>query len=306
MSSDARLALPLGLLALAACRPDFGLPVSVVTEQRIIAVEASPPEALPGAVVHLKVTSGGPAGALLLNASFGFCTSPRPLVEPNVVNADCLGGAAAVSPIADGVQETDATLPTNACLQFGPDTPSQQPGEPPYRPRDPDVTGGFYQPVRVALDDGLEAIALVRIRCNLPNASTEQAVAFSQRYTDNQNPAFTRLELRVDGVAIDPLQVRAGSKVTLHAEWDSGSAEAYVVHRAVDDTLVDHREALRVSWFTTGGSIPLVATGRGEDDPASFTETTWETPAAGAGWLWAVLRDSRGGSAVQALAYTVR
>ena len=304
MSSDLRAVL--ALLTLAACRPDFGLPVSVVSDPRILAVEANPPEALPGAVLHLRVTSGGPEGPLLAKASFGFCTSPRPLVEPNVVNADCLGSAPAASPIAEGLQETDATVPTNACLQFGPDTPSQQPGEPPYRPRDPDVTGGFYQPVRVALDDGLEAIALVRIRCNLPNASTERAVEYAQRYADNQNPAITRLELRVDGAAIDPGQVPASAKVTLHAEWDSGSAEPYVVHRAVDDTLVDHREALRVSWFTTGGTIPLVATGRAEDDPVAFTETTWETPSAGAGWLWAVLRDNRGGSSVQALAFSVR
>lgn len=299
-------AFMLSLLVLAGCRPDFGLPVSVVTEPRIIAVEANPPEGLPGDAVTLTLNSGGPDGVLDVPAAFGFCTSPRPLVEINVVNTDCLGPAAAVTSIASQVTSVQTTLPTNACLQFGPDTPPQKPGEPPFRPRDPDVSGGYYQPVKVSLDDGLEGIALVRIRCNLPGASAERAVEFGKRYTNNSNPLMTTFDVRVDGAPIDRLSVPANSKVTLHAAWADSSAEAYVVHDRTNDSLVDHREALRVSWFTTAGLIPLVATGRGEDDLTTFTETTWETGSPGSGVLWAVLRDSRGGSSVQSIAFTVR
>jgi hypothetical protein len=304
MNSERRV-LALALV-LAACRPDFGLPVSVVTEPRIIAVEANPPEGLPGDAVTLQLTTGGPEGSLTVPAAFGFCTSPRPLVEANVVSSDCLGPSAAVTSIATQVVSASTTLPTNACLQFGPDTPPQKPGEPPFRPRDPDVSGGYYQPVKVLLDDGLEGIALVRIRCNLPGASAERAVEFGQRYTNNQNPVLTGFDVRLEGVVLDPHSVPANSKVTLHAEWAERSAEPYVVHDRSNDALVDHREALRVSWFTTAGVIPVVATGRGEADLATFTETTWDTGAAGSGVLWAVLRDSRGGSSVQSFAFTVR
>jgi hypothetical protein len=279
MNSERLLGLA---LLLVACRPDFGLPVSVITEPRLLVAESSPPEAAPGAAVHLTVVGAGPEGALEATATFGFCTSPRPLVESNVVNADCLGASPAMSLIASGVLETDATLPTNACLQFGPDTPPQKAGEPPFRPRDPDVTGGYYQPVHVTLGADLEGIALVRIRCNLPGASAQRAAEFGQRYSNNTNPALEHFELRVGGAVVDPQAVPANAKVTLYASW---AAEAFVVHERSTDTLVDHREALRVSWFTTGGVIPIVATGRAEDDLATETETTWETPASGQGVL---------------------
>jgi hypothetical protein len=294
------------LVLFAGCRPDFGLPVSVVTEPRILSVQASPPEARPGATVHLTTMAVAPEGPLSSPVDYAFCASPRPLIENNVVSSDCLGPTGVVTPIASQVQEVDAALPLDGCLNFGPDTPPQMPGQPPLRARDPDITGGYYQPVRVVLSPDVEAVALVRIRCNLPGASAQRAVEFAERYVDNQNPQLSAIELRRDGAAIDPQAVPARTQVTLHVSWPSGTAESYVVHDRSTDTLVDHREALRVSWFTTSGLIPIVTTGRAEDDEGSDTETEWQTPDSGSGTLWAVIRDSRGGLAVQVLPFTIQ
>jgi hypothetical protein len=293
-------------LVLAGCRPDFGLPVSVVTQARVLAVQATPPEARPGDVVHLRAYPVSEAGPLLEPLSFAFCSSPRPQVESNIVSGDCLGPQGQVVPIADGVQETDATLPVQGCLDFGPDTPPQQSGQPPSRPRAPDVTGGYDQPVRVTLAPDVESVALVRLRCALPGASAQAAVDFNARYVDNTNPSFDGISLEQDGGTVDPAAVPGSASVTLRVAWPASEVETYVVHSQLDDTLTEHREAFRVSWFTTAGLIPVVTTGRGEDDLGTDTTTTWQTPASGSGTLWAVLRDSRGGSALRALPFYVR
>ena len=73
-------------------------------------------------------------------------------------------------------------------------------------------------------------------------------------------------------------------------------------------TLVDTREAMRVSWFTTAGEFVHDRTGRSSDDPELFTDNTWTVSAAQAAgpiYFWVVLRDSRGGSDAAAFAITV-
>jgi hypothetical protein len=298
--------LVVAALLFVACRPDFGLPVSVVASPRVLAVIAEPPEVRPGDRVHLSTVAGGPDGPIDSRADYAFCTSPRPLVESNVVNADCLGSDGAGTPIATQVAAADASLAADACLEFGPDTPAQLPGQPPLRPRDPDVTGGFYAPVKVTVPDATEAIALVRVRCNLTHASAQAAVAFATRYVANTNPSLSALTVELAGQPVDLLSVPASTEVTLRATWPEGTAEPFVVHDVTTDALVDHRESLRVSWFTTAGVIPVVTSGRAEDDPALETSTTWQTPSAGGGTVWAVLRDSRGGVAVRSVTFQVR
>jgi hypothetical protein len=107
-------------------------------------------------------------------------------------------------------------------------------------------------------------------------------------------------------MAVDPALVPANADVTMRVGWASSEVESYVVHDQVDDSLREHRESFRVSWFTTAGVIPVVTTGRGEDDFATETTSVWKTPPSGSGTLWAVLRDSRGGSSMKALPFVVR
>src|SRR5437016_14286088 len=81
-------------------------------------------------------------------------------------------------------------VPYNAYNQFGPDLPNI-PGQPPGRPADPDSTGGYYQPVRLAVNRGDHfdfTVGETRLVCNLPGATAEVLLDYQKRYRANQNP----------------------------------------------------------------------------------------------------------------------
>jgi hypothetical protein len=69
--------------------------------------------------------------------------------------------------------------------------------------------------------------------------------------------------------------------------------------------LVDHREAIRVSWFVDGGELESERTGRTEDDPETYADNVWTTPEAGPAHLWIVVRDTRGGVAFESFDLTI-
>jgi hypothetical protein len=261
-----------------ACRPDFGERASLVTTARVLAVRAEPPEAPQGGAMTLTPLVASPDGTVASPAiGWAFCATAKPLAENDVVGADCL--ADAIRPIATGAQ-VEATLPTDACALFGPEPP------PGARPRDADVTGGFYQPVRAQL--GAEpAIARLRVSCNLGGVAAEAAADFKARYHANQNP---KLALDV------PKTVAPGARVTLHASWRPEDAEAFVAFDASSQTVQDRREAMRVSWFVSGGALDTDRTGRDEGDLATTTDDGFTAPGTpGTVHVWLVLRDSRGG-----------
>lgn len=284
------LAIGLGSL-LCACDDALDQRLAIVHEPRVLAVIAEPAEARPGAMITYSAVLAGPDGALAASPTWAYCLAPKPPTEDNAVSDACLGDAA-LAPLGTAAQVT-GTLPADGCLRFGPDTP---PGG--FRPRAADETGGYYQPIRVADDaDGLLAFALSRITCTLPTAPPAVAHAYDTMYVANQNPAL-------DPIALET--VPPDSDVTLTATWPASAAESYLAYDAVTQTLVTRREALRVSWFATGGRLAVDATQVGELETATSVTTTWHTPSAGAATLWIVLRDSRGGIAVQTTAVSVR
>ena len=72
------------------------------------------------------------------------------------------------------------------------------------------------------------------------------------------------------------------------------------------ERVIDHREAIRVSWFATSGSFTNARTGRDPDELETFSENEWTAPTvAGDAHLWLVLRDSRGGVAWTDLAVRI-
>jgi hypothetical protein len=281
------------LAALAGCQPDFGQPLSLVTGTRILAVRGQPAEAAPGALVSFDVLAASPDGTIAAPPlSWALCDQPKPLTDNNVVADACLG---ALPPIGAPAPTTITLVPDDACRLFGPDTPPSTPGQPALRPRDPDATGGYYQPIR-ATWTGTVAFGLERLRCNLAGASLAIAEEFQMRYTSNQNPQLTPLVAADEGqpVALDALP--AGRKITFTVGWTAASPESYPVLDPASQTLVDHREAMRVSWFATSGAFAEERTGRDETDPALTTSDDWTAPAnPGPAHLWVVLRDSRGG-----------
>jgi hypothetical protein len=296
---------------LAACEPNLGNPPSLVTSTRVLAVRGTPPEASLGAMVQFDLLVAGPSGTVSdPPADWAFCTVHNPPANNNIVSNLCLQPDGILS-IGGPAATTSGVIPMDACQLYGPNVPSPPQGQPPEAPVPPDVTGGYYQPVRVefsGLDvDGAATFALERISCGIANASNANALQFTKTYTPNNNPALQEITAGVAGGTpvivfssdemTSPLQVNRGAHVTLTASWPAGSAETFPVYDATTFTLNSVRESLRLSWFASGGAFSADVTGRSGTDMATTTSNEWIAPSsAGIVHLWAVLRDDRGGT----------
>lgn len=303
--------------ASGACKPDLGAPISVITASRILAIRGTPAEAAPGTPVTYDLLAVDPMGPVA-DPSVGWaqCHIPKSPADPNAVSAACLSisddagpSPTFTAPMPSGsVPGADGgSINIDACQHFGPDAPNDMPG---VRPRDPDVTGGYYQPVRAewhAVSGTLTGFDLERIRCNLANAPADITMMYNAMYKLNDNPSIASITLNPDQTPT-PLftsgttpqaaaaTVSAGQAVTLRVGWPADSAETYLVWNLATQTLDQHREALSVAWFTTAGLFAHDSSGRDEQDTTTSTDDVWTAPAtAGVVELWAVLRDSRGG-----------
>lgn len=282
-----------------SCRPDFGERESLVTRTQVLAISGEPPEAKPGEPVSYSLLVATPEGPLTTpGASWAFCTTPKLLTENGAASAACLG--AGVTAIADGVPTIEAVTPADACKLFGPEVTSAE-----LRPRDADLTGGYYQPLRVTVfgprvhEEGpTVAFGLERLRCNLANAAADVARDFGLRYAANQNPELVSLTAFEGGVPVALDAIPRSARVTLRAAWTDGSAERYVAYDLASRTLGSRRETMRVSWFSTAGTFANDRTGRGEEELETFTENEWTAPdTSTTTHLFVVLRDARGGVA---------
>ena len=272
------------VVMLAGCDDALDQRLAIVDEPRVLAVISEPAEAKPGATVAYRAILAGPDGTPATTPSWSFCTSPKPPTEDNTVAVGCATGSEGID--LGTAAEVTGTVPADACILFGPDVP---PGG--FRPRAADPTGGYYQPVRITSDD-LVAIGLSRITCKLPTAPFEVARRYDFEYVPNQNPTLLPSTLA---------RLPANTDVTLTAAWPADSAEPYLYFDPSTQQLVERREAMRVSWFATAGSLAVDATAIAEDDPSTEASTTWHTPGPGTAHVWIVLRDSRGGIAAQAI-----
>jgi hypothetical protein len=289
----------LGAIALGAvgCKPDFGNPSSLVTEHRVLAARAEPAEVRPGDPATMTALVVGPDGTVDPPAiDWALCIAPKPLDENNIVTSACLDDGSGLKPFGKQGPTATAIVPLLACSLFGPDPPPQMQGMPPLRPRDPDVTGGYFQPVRLVEGDAT-AFALLRIGCSLSQGGTLNQIEYSKSYQPNQNPKIVPVTATVDGAAAELTAIPAGKKVALTAGWTPESVESFPVYDIASQKLVTHREALRVAWFATAGSFAHEVTGRTEEEAESTTDNSWTAPAEpGVVHLWTVVRDSRGGS----------
>jgi len=252
--------------------------LAIIDAPRVLAVIADPAEARPGAQVSYTAVVASPDGPVAAAPRWAFCVAPKPPTEDNAVGGACLDEAHLV--VLGTQPAVTAALPADGCLEFGPETP---PGN--FRPRDADPTGGYYQPIRADLDD-LLAFGLSRITCKLATAPPAVAHNYDVSYVPNQNPMLNPPALT---------SVASNTDVTLTASWPAGAAETYLYYDPLSQTLVTRREAMRLSWFATGGTLAVDASAVAETDLATSVSTTWHTPAAGAAYLWLILRDSRGG-----------
>lgn len=319
-----------------ACKPNVGAPISLISGPAILAVKGQPAEAKPGATVTyevLAVDSTGripsPGGDVTAPAQWAICEQPKPPIETNSVSAACLDTAAWPGQPGATADTYTAPMPADACQQFGPITPQPQPGQPPVRPRDPDVTDGYYLPVRVGLDippdlqragmasaDAIVAFGLERISCGLANAPSDPVREFTKNYTINVNPTIDQLTWQQGGGVPAPVPrletaapvvvVQSGQTVTFSLSWTPDSVETYPAYDVLTRTLKYHREAMRAAWYATAGSFEHDVSGRTEDETDVFAENIWTPGPVGLVYLWVVLHDSRGGTDFASFAVQVQ
>ncbi len=286
------------LLVLTACSPQLAEMSSIVTAPRVIAVQTTPPEALPGARVHLKALLAGADGSA---PQWAFCHTRKPLAELEPVSRTCVDGAPGANQDLGEHLELDATVPPDGCQLFGPDVPTAKPGEPAARPVDADSTGGYFQPVRVALADAV-SFGGVRLSCGLTGVTSEQLTEYNRRFIPNQNPAIAAV--LINGVEATAGRVQAGDAVTLDVRWvecpseesSCEGAETYASFALSSRSVVSRREAISAAFYASNGHFSVERVGTASDDSTTQAHSVWTAPATpGEVSLWFVLRDDRGG-----------
>jgi hypothetical protein len=293
----------LGAGLLGGCKPDLGAPPSLVVGPRVLAVRGTPAEAKQNTdpITYDTLVVDVDGAVAMPDLGWALCKEPHPPAESNIVNSACL----TIPDDATGASFM-APIPGDACVNFGP-----LPSMPGARPADPDVTGGYYQPVRAVWHgpNGDEtAFALQRVLCNIGSiAPTDVAGMYATDYKANVNPTLASVVLDPDSVAATlftagqaaapaPATVGVGQFVTLKASWTDETAESFLVYDIPSLSLVTQREALRLSWFATAGTLQHDRSGRTGAETDTFTENVWTAPETpGLVHLWFVLRDSRGG-----------
>jgi hypothetical protein len=221
----------LGLVALSAgCVPDFETDLSALRAPRLLAIASNPAETQGKKPVTLSALVAVPEGETPSEVDWTLCLSRKPLTELGPVNPLCLqadDGSGAVASLGRG-ERVDALLDQDVCKLFGPLRPAAKAGEPAGRPVDPDVTGGFYQPVVASLD-GVPSLGSIRIDCDPANLNRDDALSFRAQYRANENPKLSSLSISRAGatdvmLAEDdvstPTLVQAGSVVSFRAGWD--------------------------------------------------------------------------------------
>lgn len=315
-------ALVVLIAAFAACKPSLDDTVSVVREPRVLGVRAVPAEAAPKSNVKYEALVADANGTVANPAlDWAFCNLRKPLAELGPVSPYCMArDGDFLAELGVGVS-VSATIADTACREFGPQVPVADKDQPAGRPVDPDLTGGYYVPLRLALGGArgdVFTLERARLSCGLVGATQEQLADYAKRYRPNTNPEIDALTADGAAVAIEgsaPTPIPAGARVTLRASWaacadatkDCTGAETYPLFDLATRLLTDRREAMRVSWFATGGAFDGDHTGRDTNELDSFSENAWTAPSQpGTVHVWVVLRDERGGAGWKAFVLDVR
>ncbi len=230
LAALAGLAAPLVLGAMQACKPNIDETTSLVTQQRFLAIQATPAEGAPSAsatFTALVVDENGPVASPAI--TWDFCNARNPLANLGPVSPECLEpGDPNLVPLGTG-PGASGTIPAIACRQFGPEVPEVMGNQTPGRPVDPDATGGYYQPVSLFLpasSGSTSALFQTRISCGLAEGSSDVANDYLARYHLNVNPSVASLVVVSAGgapLAMDPggagNTVPVGQTLSLEVAW---------------------------------------------------------------------------------------
>ena len=257
-----------------ACIPDLPDDTSTVRDARVLAVQATPAEVRPGLDVKLTALVAGEG-----RIAWGLCNVRKPLTELGPVAQVCIDrfalGGTEVSRLPDG-REATATIPGDVCRRFGPAAPPADASGVAGRPVDPDLTGGYYQPLMIANEAGT-VLAQVRVMCGVTGVPNAESVKFTKGYKSNVNPIVESIDL--------PERTARGARIDVHATVDA--PETYLWANPDTRLVEERRELVTLSWFSTAGSFA---------DVRSEGTNTWTAPdVPGPVRLWIVVRDDRGG-----------
>ncbi|MFL5417934.1 MAG: hypothetical protein ACJ78Y_18185 [Myxococcales bacterium] len=279
------------LLFTLACTPDLDGP-EIVRDLRILAVQAEPPEAS----IDLQTGAIEPVTVRIL------------VVDPVEKERGMSMNGALCFPTDSGRCDEVPSVAIGPPDSPGPSSAIQAGATPSWTVQVPPAI------VQAAVQqDDLKGFGGVRVQFSLqvdngdPHGPVfaEKILLFSPPgETVNHNPRIESLELTRDGVpagtlqAGDPLSVRVGVETGIlpHLATAEGGAETYT---AIDlrGKAVTLTEAPRYSFFTTSSGDLDVATA---DEPLPGTTpleglVRFTALRRGAGTLWIVVRDGRGG-----------
>jgi hypothetical protein len=225
----------LAIPAVSGCKPNLDDTVSLVTAPQILAVrvgkEGGSAEAAPMGTLEFTALYVGADGAIApAPINWAICNERKPLAELEPVSPLCLYASGSWFTSLGVGNPVNGTIPSDACRQFGPDVPEPMPGQPPGRPVDPDITGGYYQPVRAlapGVSSNIAIVAETRLLCGLAQASPDVVAAFTLRYHSNTNPLVATLGVKgaapwtVAAPGVTPNGAAAGQHLDLEVSWAS-------------------------------------------------------------------------------------
>jgi hypothetical protein len=275
---------------------DFGFePVYRITDLRVLAVRAEPPELRPGETAVLDALVVDPSGAQV--NTFWVACDPDPTK---------LGGSACVQEGEFRQDVESGGIPTEAegarVLGLGPSVPYGAPAETfaALGPEDLTRRRGLAAAVVLVAFTGAfanvdEAIEKVR-KNETPNVIVLKRIKVVETDAPNRNPEIA--EVRAGGAPLAAgatLGIAPRAKAVLLAEPAAAAAEAYTFIGPEGET-EERTERLTVSWFTTAGEMGAVSDGSYR--VLAGEEMEWIAPEEpGPAKLWTVVRDGRGGVA---------
>jgi hypothetical protein len=290
MSVAAAVVAALGVAGVVGgCSGDFD-PASYVApgSLRILGVVADPPEVAPGETSTLTVIA--PDLPAPVTFEWVVCTQPPPpgssSVDPLCLEAD-MGDF--LVPVAGSGPSAQVTMPADAS---------------PATLGVPDVSGGFYIPVRVRAHMGQETLDVVYgLRLALPgvlppNHNPKVASASLVGEPLDASPMLVS-ELSTDPAA--PTPVAAGSEPVLRLTLTDDSFEIYPqLTGAPPNTMVTMvPEKPRFLWYASAGLFTEDTTGADQPDTKlKLDDPKHHRPAVGDRIdLWVVIHDDRAGTA---------
>jgi len=275
-------------LAAAGCGNDFD-PASYLApgQLRILGVVADPAEVAPGQTTTLTVVT--PDLPAPVTYEWVLCTQPPPpgssSVDPLCLEAD-MGDF--LQPIAGDGPSAQVTMPADA----GPSTLGV-----------PDVTGGFYIPVRVRATMADQRVDTVYgLRLSLPQLEpmNHDPVIASAALVGEPLDASPMMVTELSADANAPTPVAANSEPTFRLTLTPDSFEVYPqITGAPPNTMITMAtEKPRYFWYADAGQFTEDTTGSDQPDTQlKLDDSQHHRPAAGDRInLFVVVHDDRGGT----------